>query len=256
MKIFIFQGVNIEHLAQFFPLRGQFCFVKPTLGFVAQHFFIDHCGDKFRQDKCVALLVAQAQVIGVFGHMNHSVNANQIRGFEYGGFGTAQGRSKQGIHFGDGHFVLAHELDAGTNALNTDSVAHKVRGILGPDNTLAQVSFAKPGNKIHDVGFGLSAGNEFEQVHVADRVKEMGTHEVCFELLGKALAHIFKGNPGRVAGNNGAFFSDVGNFFEQRSFDVQIFHDHFNNPVAFRQFFNVIIQIPRADARRVFFAVK
>jgi len=84
----------------------------------------------------------------------------------------------------------------------------------------------------------------------------MGAHKVFFELLGKSLAHILEGNPGGVAGNNGAFFSDFGDLFEQVPFDFQIFHDHFNNPVAFRQFFNVIIQVSRADARGVFFGVK
>ncbi|VTR68538.1 hypothetical protein DESC_710035 [Desulfosarcina cetonica] len=242
------QGRRIDHLADFLPLRGEVGFVEADFGFLSQHLGRDHLADEFRGDEIGAGFVLGDQVIGVLGHMRHGVQADQIGGFEHGRLGTPHGRPEERIDFGNGDAHLHHQLHGLDHALNADAVTDEIGRVLGPDNPLAQDALAEIGHEGQDLGQGLRTGDDLQEFHVTDRVEEMGAEEILLERRTPALAHLLQRNAGGIGGDDGTGLADRFDAFEQVLLDLQVFDDHLDDPVAFGQFIEIVLQVADADA--------
>ena len=92
--------------------------------------------------------------------------------------------------------------------LDTDSVADKIGGVFGPNDTFPKDSFAEIDYEFQHFGQSFLAGNNLQKSHVANRIKKVGPQKVLFELDAQALRHGLQRYTGCIRGNNGAFLSN------------------------------------------------
>ncbi len=147
-------------------------------------------------------------LIGIIGHMRQGVQPYEIGCFKHAGSGSAHDRSEQGIRFRNADPFLEHQLHHLDHALHTDSIADKIRGILGPHNSFAQNPFPEVGHKIKNLAQGFFAGNNFKQFHVSDRIKKVGPQKVLLEFFAAPFGHRLQRDTGGVRRNDGAFFAN------------------------------------------------
>ena len=97
-------------------------------------------------------------------------------------------------------------------------------------------------------GLRAGPGNNFDQLQVARRVKEMRAGPVLLPFLGQALGDAAHGQTGGIRGDDGAGLANLRDAREQRALDLEIFRDDFDDPVRFGAEFQIVFEIAGDDA--------
>ena len=94
---------------------------------------------------------------------------------------------------------------------------------------------------------GFRRGNEFEQAHVARRIKKVRAEPGAAEVVGESFGDFADGQAAGVGGDDGAGLADGFDFAQQGAFEVEIFDDGFDDPVDFGEFFQIIVEVADGD---------
>ena len=115
---------------------------------------------------------------------------------------------------------------------------------------------AEVGHCLEQLGIGVVAGHHFEQTHVADRIEEVGDHEMASKVVTSPLGHIGHGEPRSVGRHNAARSPVFFDHLENLAFDVESFHDDFHDPVALAQLLSVVFVVAGGDELEEILAVQ
>jgi hypothetical protein len=125
----------------------------------------------------------------------HGIEAYEIGGLEGSGLGTAHGRAEKRVDFGNGQTMLEHGIHCLAHALDADPVADEIGGVFCPDDSLAQVFFTEISHNIKNFLACFRPGDNFQEVHVTNRVEKVGSQKMLFHIRGSSWDMSFKGMP-------------------------------------------------------------
>ena len=164
----------------------------------------------------------------------------------------AHHRPGQLVHGLDGQAEIHHCADNRKHAVNADPVGHKIGCILGVDDSFSRHFLADFGQGVHHFGERVRSWNDLEEFHVPGRVEKMGDGEVFSKILGPAFTHGCRRDTGSVGRDDGVRLQDGFYFVENDLFNIQPFHNHFDDPVHISQSFKVILHVTDADELGIF----
>ena len=147
--------------------------------------------------------------------------------------------------------MFDHELHRLDHALDPDPVADEIGCVLGPDDPLAEDPFAKVGHEGKDFRQGLFSGDDLQKFHVADRIEEMGPEEMFAEILAQSFAHGLQGDARGVGRDDGALSAHAVDPLEEILLDLQVFDDHFDDPVAVFDLVEIVFKVADGNPRGV-----
>ena len=120
---------------------------------------------------------------------------------------------------------------------------------LATTTPLPSVRSQKLGERFDHFGARCGAGNDFDQLQVARRIKEMRAGPVLLQFVGQALGDaVPTGQAGGIGGDDRAGLATCGDAREQRALDLQIFGDDFDDPVGFGAELQIVFEISGDDA--------
>src|SRR5690606_6681193 len=98
-------------------------------------------------------------------------------------------------------------------------------------------------------------GNDLEEFEVTGWIEKMGATKMFLKILASALAHEFDGDPRCVGGDQSARLPVFVQVFQDLLFDIQSFHDHFDDPIHSCHLGYIILQVSGGDTVGKFWVV-
>src|SRR5580658_5685601 len=229
----------------FFAILALKLLVEAALGFVAKHFALDHLAEERGNPQFTAL------VVHVFDHVRNYVPKNvephQINRPKRSRTRPAHGlaRERVDLFYAQIHFLhQPHYVEHGKCA---DAVADEVRRIFRPHHALAQLHVAEVRDGFHQGWVGFRSGDEFQQPHIARRIKKVRAEPRALKVFRKSFGDLCHGKSASVGGDYRARFAYRLHLLEQRALDFEVLDNGLDNPIDIGQPFQVVIEISYGD---------
>jgi len=187
--------------------------------------------------------------------VSDSVETNHVGQSEHRGVRHAKGLSEHGVNFNDAADSLVDELEGFANQLNADTVADEVWSVFRPHHAFSENLLSPLIHEIVDFGEDIGTGHELEELHVTNRIKEVGDDEVLLEFLASSFAHFLKRKTGGVGSDDRVRLPDLLNASKELLLDFEVFYDNFENDVAILQKIEIILKVTDGDELRIDFFV-
>ncbi len=152
-----------------------------------------------------------------------------------------------GVHFFDGEAEFFGDFDGEDHGPHAVAVGDESGCVFGGDDAATGVIFEERGHFAHSGGIGGRGGDEFEELQVAGRIKEVGAHEGALEGSGAALGEKLDLESACVGGDEGVGAEEGFDSFEEGALEVEFFDDGFANPVGFADPVEVVGDGAKAD---------
>ena len=85
--------------------------------------------------------------------------------------------------------------------------------------------------------------NDFDEFHVARRIEKVRAGPVLLKFFGQAFGDQMDRKAGGIGGNDGAGLAELRDLGQQAALDLQIFGDHFDDPVRIGDARQIILKI-------------
>ena len=181
--------------------------------------------------------------------MRQHVQAHHIGQAEGAGARPANGRAGQRVHLFDGQAFVLHQAKRLQHDEDADAVGDEVRRVAGEDHFLAETLVGETRATPSRGRIGFRRGNDLHQPHIARRIEEVGAEPAAAQI---ARHHAGDGSDWKAAGvggQDGVAFQMGRDARQQGLFDVQIFGDGFDDPVAVRSWARSIVEVAEAILR-------
>ena len=110
--------------------------------------------------------------------------------------------SGEGVYFLNRQSHFLHQAHDIQNRERADAIANKVGRIFGDHDTLAQQDVAEVSDGVDRGPVRLRSGNDFQQAHVARRIKEVCAKPGAAEIVGKSFRNFPNRQSARVGGDH------------------------------------------------------
>ena len=152
-----------------------------------------------------------------------------------------------GVHFFDGHAQFAHQAQRVEDGKSADAVGDEIRRVFGDDHAFAEAAVAEFRERVENFGGSFRPGDQFDQFQIARRVEEMSAGPVLLEFLAHAFGDQVNRQSGGIGGDDGSGLAELGHAREQAALDLEIFGDHFDDPVGVFAARQVVFEIADGD---------
>jgi len=245
----VVERLPVEDVAQIAPFGVlALLFVEALLRFVAQPLVLEHLVDEGRESNIGALVFDLLCLRGeVLRHMRHHVDANHVAQPKGSCLRPADRSAGQRVDLFDRETLLLHEADRIAHREGADAVRDEVWRVVSMDDRLAQAQVAEVFDRCHIGGIGIRCRDDLEQPHVARRVEEVRAEPVASQLHGHAFDDLVDGQAAGVAGDDGVGAAMLLHLVEQRSLDLHVLGDHFDDPVAAGDQGEIVVEVADGD---------
>ena len=151
--------------------------------------------------------------------------------------------SGEGIHFFHAQMHLQGKFERQHHAVHPDAIGNEIGGILRVNNSLTQQIFSDIHHRLDDFRQRVPIGNNFQQMHVAWWIKEMGNQKTTAEILRQIGGNFVHRKTGSVGAYDCFRFQVGENAPEKLLLDVHPLHHRFNNPICFLEAGKVVVVI-------------
>ena len=227
--------------------------VETAFAFAAGIALRNHFLDKSRQ--CIArserVFFGQGCKHG-FGNKRHEVNADKVIKPEQPGLGEAQRLAHHRVGLLDRYPKANRLKHPHRHPVNTDAVGEESGRIFARHHFLAE----------HLVGKCTELGearrikprrlHHLKQFHEARRVEKMGNQKIFLERFRHALNQHMERQGRGIGRNDGTLLPHGFNFLVKRLFDFELLNHYLDDPVAFGEFAQIILEITRYHRPRIF----
>ena len=97
---------------------------------------------------------------------------------------------------------------------------------------------------------GIRRGNQFQQPHIARRIKEVRAEPRTAKICRESFCDLRDRKTAGVGGDDGAGLTDGINFLQQGPLDFEVLDNRLDDPIDFAQAFQIVIEIPYGDEPR------
>ena len=140
--------------------------------------------------------------------MPEDVEADQIDGAESGRARPAHGLAGERVDLFDGQIHFLHEPHHVEHGKCADAIADEVGSIFRQHDALAELRVAEVGDGVDQRGVGVGGGDQFQQPHVARRIKKVRAEPRAPEVVGKSLGDFGHRKSAGVGGDDRAGLAD------------------------------------------------
>jgi len=180
-------------------------------------------------------------------HMGQGIQAHHVCRAVGGALGTANGRAREGIHLVKPQAQALGVVHHRQHGKYPHPVGDEIGSVLGPDHSFAQAA-GEPGfQPIHHGPVGAGRGDDFHQGHVAGRIEKVDAAEAGAPSFRHGRRQGTDGKARGVGSQNGLRSQVGGDFPVQVRLPLHFFCDGFNDQIAIRQPFQMLVVIGGLD---------
>lgn len=200
----VVQRVEVEGQDGGRSIRALRLLVEPGPRLGTEAAFLHEPGHGIREGEPLSPRIVRAPGLDRAEDVRHRVEPDDVGGAEYGRLGPTHHRPEDLVRLRDADAELGHPVEDRCHAERTDPVGDEVRGVLGVYHALSEHRLTELGHGGEDPGIGVGARHDLQEPHVADRVEEVGDHEVTPEVVAPPFGHGRHGQPGGVRRDDAA----------------------------------------------------
>ncbi len=204
---------------------------------------------EIERKKAIAPGIFRNQLIKICSDERPHIEADQIEQTEAGAIGHANQRASERVHFFDGEIVFQHRLADSSAQKTADSIGDEIGRVLGAHHALAQAAIGELLDVGQDARVRLGPGNQLHQVQVARRVEKVCAQEMAAEVGRESRGDFGQRDAAGIGGKDGAGFTRGIHLAPEHALGVQVFDDSFDNPVAFGELVEIVLEITGLDQR-------
>ena len=124
-----------------------------------------------------------------------------------------------------------------------DAIGDKIRRVFRDHDAFAELAIAEIGKRFDNFGKRIGAGNYFDELHIARRIKKMRAGPVAAKIQAASFSDFTDAQAGSICGDERAGTAMRFDAIEQRAFDFEIFGDDFENPIGLRAPIEIVVKI-------------
>ncbi len=243
----IFERLQIEHQAHFLAICAALLLVKAAAGLVAQPLALQHRFKKRRE--CRPGRLRPALPWRSSAPHARGCPAHHVRQPEGAGARKANGGAGQRIHLLHAQTLFLHHAECLQDEEGADAVGDEIRRVASADDLFAEVLIEETGKRRHRRRIGIRAGNDFHQAHVTRRIEEVRAEPAAAQFRGQHAGNRGDGNAAGVRGQDGVRLHMRRDARQQLLLDLEIFRYRLDDPVAFGELRQIVIEVAGANAR-------
>ena len=175
--------------------------------------------------------------------MPQNVQPDQINSPESRRLGPAHRLPGERVHIFNAQVHLLHQPHHVQHGESTNAISDEVRRVLGKHDAFAQLHIGKMHNRIQRDAVGFYRRNNFQQPHIARRIKKMRAKPRPPEIVRKAFSNFPHRQPASVGGDDRSRPSYRFHFLQQTSLDLEILHHRLDDPVHLPQAFQIVVKV-------------
>ena len=161
--------------------------IKTAATFVTRHAFGHHRIDHGVVSYCMKGIVCRQYVDKRTYNVSHQVNPDQIVEAKHASLGNTHRPPHQSVGSLYRHASATRLIDTHLQRKYTHSVTEESWRVSTSHYALAQLTITKIGQPIDHGGVSLGPGDQFQQTHVAHRVKKVRDRKTFAQGVGHAL---------------------------------------------------------------------
>ena len=182
--------------------------------------------------------------------MPQNVQPDQINSAESRRLGPADRLSSERVHIFNAEIQFLHQSHDVQYGKRTDAISDEVRCVLGEDNAFAQLHIGEVHNRVQRSTVSFRRRDNFQQPHIARRIEKMRAKPRPPEIVREPFGNLPHRQPASVGGDDRARPSHGFHLLEQPALDLEILNYGFDDPVHFRQPFQIIFKVADRNQSR------
>jgi hypothetical protein len=215
----VFHGVDVQR-ENFLLAFALHLLVETLPGLLAEPASLDHFFDQRRHFVAFARFVIRCGFVDVPHHVTEHVQANDVGSAERRRLRPAHGGPGAGVDFLHGHIELFHQPQRVQHREGADAVGNEVWRVFRNHHALAEPAVAKVAQRFDHLRRRFRSGNDFHQLQVARRVKEVCAGPVLLKLVGQSFGNQAYGQARGVGGNDGSGFAELRDTGKELALDL------------------------------------
>src|SRR6185369_6486900 len=226
---------------------GLLSLVKALTALLPNRSLLDQPGDDRRQREQPGLLGGQLSR-QVTDDVTEHVETGDVHRAEGRALGSAERRPRDRVDVFDRELAGFERGENPDYSVQPDPISDEIRRVFSDDDAFAEVQVGEAGHPGDDVPVRVGRWYDFEEREVPRRVKEVRPQPMPPEFLAAAVRDGMNRNTGRVRRHDRAWVTNRFDFLEERTLDVKLFDDGFEDPVDRPERADVAVQPAGGDA--------